>query len=99
VGRRHQRHGMRPVRPARRADCAVRRQDSASHDHTPARTDRPQIAAALASRLLIGSRGHAGSRRCDLSARYHSSTGPIAIINPGDDISCVNVYDRTNPAM
>ncbi len=22
--------------------------------------------------------------------------GPIAIINPGDDISCVNVYDRSN---
>jgi hypothetical protein len=31
-----------------------------------------------------------------LSARYLPPPGPIAIINPGDDISCFNVYDRSN---
>jgi hypothetical protein len=101
VGRRHQRHGTRPVRRVRRADCAAQVK---TRPRTITRrlgaTDRQSLllGTALALTLLIGSLLGATPAHADATCPPGTfpPPGPIAIINPGDDISCFNVYDHSN---
>jgi hypothetical protein len=65
-----------------------------------ARADRKSLllGTALASTLLLGSLIAPMPAQADATCPPGAfpPPGPIAIINPGDDITCVNVYDRSN---
>ena len=56
------------------------------------------LGTALASTLVLGSLLTPTTARADVTCPPSTfpPPGPIAIINPVDDISCINLYDRSN---
>jgi autotransporter family porin len=103
VGRPHHRGRLTSARALRRARLAAQRKSQPRV--SPLRlacANRKSLltGTALASTLILASLLVPAPARADVTCPPGTfpPPGPIAIINPGDDISCVNVYDRTNGA-